>query len=169
MIEVEKTCFFSGHRVLPEMRRGSIILLLERFIVEKYNEGITDFISGGALGFDTLAAQTIIRLKRYFDIYEKMRLILYLPCYDSDYNWSVYDRDIFMQIKFYADEIEIIEKSAYTDTCMKNRNLKMVEDSCCGIVYKTTNVGGTGQTVSMAKKLNRPIINLADYFETSED
>lgn len=166
MIETEKTCFFSGHRILPAIKKDKIISLLERSIIEKYNAGITDFISGGALGFDTIAAQTVIRLKENLELYGKMRLILFLPCYDSDINWNIDDQNILSAIKFYADSIEVIEKSGYTSTCLKNRNRKMVESSCCGIVYKTTNHGGTGQTVAIAKSLDRPVINLADYFKT---
>ena len=162
MIETDKTCFFSGHRKLPEHNKEKIISLIEKNILLKYNAGITNFISGGALGFDTIAAQTVIRLKTNRDLYKKMRLILFLPCYDSDINWSINDRNLLSFIKFNADLVEVIEKSGYTQSCMKVRNRKMVESSCSGIVYKSSNHSGTGQTVSIARKLGIPVVNIAD-------
>lgn len=163
MIFSDKACFFSGHRILPQERREKILSLLEEKIIEKYNEGITDFICGGAIGFDTYAAQTVLRLKN-MEQYKDMRLILYIPNYEYGENWTYQNRCILKTLKCNADIFEIVTKVKYSNESIKIRNQRMVDEACCGIVYKTTNRSGTGQTVAMASRQEKSVINIADYF-----
>lgn len=162
MINESNTCFFSGHRHLPYEKTQRISELLEKEIIERYNCGITNFISGGALGFDTIAGNIVLKLKKNTALYEDMKLILYIPCYSYGMNWNYEQRCDLHRLKSNADFFEIIVKEQYTDDCIKIRNQKMVDDACCGIVYKTIYKSGTSQTVSMAKKQNKSVINLAD-------
>ena len=63
----EKTCCFTGHRKLPSIwGRWKLAAKLEKAIVEQINNGIRFFGAGGALGFDTLAAQTVLKLKKKY-------------------------------------------------------------------------------------------------------
>jgi len=57
------TCCFTGHRVLPANQIEGIIIRLDEEIDRLIVQGITDFISGGALGFDQIAASLIIAKK----------------------------------------------------------------------------------------------------------
>ena len=50
------TCCFTGHRLLPKDRLDEITLRLSRQVDEMIAQGVCRFISGGALGFDQLAA-----------------------------------------------------------------------------------------------------------------
>ena len=59
----ETTCCFTGHRNLPEGERTRIEARLESAIAGFVQRGYRTFCAGGALGFDTLAAQTVLRLK----------------------------------------------------------------------------------------------------------
>ena len=52
----EKTCCFAGHRKLPIRQIERIVLNLDREVDNLIAQGVTDFISGGALGFDHIAA-----------------------------------------------------------------------------------------------------------------
>lgn len=54
------TCCFTGHRNLPA---GKIVKILDREIENLIDKGVTHFISGGALGFDQIAASLIIYKK----------------------------------------------------------------------------------------------------------
>ena len=71
-----KSVCFTGHR---NLRNDSRIIsdflynILDRLISEK---GITDYYSGGAVGFDTIAAFCVIKLK---EKYPQVRLHLVLP------------------------------------------------------------------------------------------
>lgn len=75
----EKTCCFTGHRLLPKAEIPIIKTELKKAIIELINDGVVYFGTGGALGFDTIAAQTILNLK--VD-YPQIKLILVLPCKD---------------------------------------------------------------------------------------
>ena len=80
-MEYEQTCFFSGHRRLPEDPR--LLPALEDAIRRASGAGCRRFLCGGALGFDTLAAQTLLRLREQ----EKLRLCLVLPCRGPERAW----------------------------------------------------------------------------------
>lgn len=76
MIEKTKVACFSGHHKLPEdctkLRQN-----LEKAIISLIERGVVFFGSGGALGFDQLAAETVLRFK---EDYPHIRLIMVLPC-----------------------------------------------------------------------------------------
>ena len=48
----ERTCCFTGHRGLPQDRVERIVMNLNKEVDHLIAQGVTDFISGGALGFD---------------------------------------------------------------------------------------------------------------------
>ncbi len=58
-----KTVCFTGHRIIPENERETILKKLEDTLVDLAEMGYENFIAGGALGFDTLAEEKIIKLK----------------------------------------------------------------------------------------------------------
>lgn len=72
MNEQKKTCCFTGHRKLPANKIQNILINLDREIEALIASGITDFVSGGALGFDQTAASLILVKKetgKMFDWY----------------------------------------------------------------------------------------------------
>lgn len=58
-------------------------------------EGYLYFGAGGALGFDTIAAFAVLKLKKR---YPNIRLILVLPCLDQTRGWSREDVEIYEDI-----------------------------------------------------------------------
>ncbi len=70
-----QTCCFTGHRKIPPEQYAALARRLEQEITCLIGQGIVYFGAGGALGFDTLAAQTVLRLKKK---YPQIKLIL---CY----------------------------------------------------------------------------------------
>ena len=73
------TVCFTGHRSIPEEARASLANELDRVIAELYSLGADTFISGGALGFDLIAACRTARFRAEND---GVRLVLALPCRD---------------------------------------------------------------------------------------
>ena len=71
------TCCFTGHRQLPPEKQVEIAGRLERVIVSLYQRGIRFYGAGDALGFDALAARTVLHLRKNCP---GMKLILVLPC-----------------------------------------------------------------------------------------
>lgn len=53
----EKICCFTGHRNLPPLKVNQVAQRLERAITQLLPSGTQYFMAGGAMGFDTLAAQ----------------------------------------------------------------------------------------------------------------
>lgn len=58
----EKTCCFTGHRAIPARALPALAEELEQTLRRLIGEGMRYFGAGGALGFDTLAAETVLRL-----------------------------------------------------------------------------------------------------------
>ena len=61
-----KTCFFTGHRVIPKKDSSNLLVTLDEKIRELIADGCENFVCGGAVGFDTLAACRVIVAKKYF-------------------------------------------------------------------------------------------------------
>ena len=84
-IMIQYTCCFSGHRSIEEIHLKSLKDNLQNEIISLIQQKMQYFICGGALGFDTLAAQTVIALKK---LYSHIHLTLMLPCRDQDKYWK---------------------------------------------------------------------------------
>lgn len=163
-MEKEFTCFFTGHRKLPKKRINEIKELLMsriKYLIE--DKGVESFIAGGALGFDTLAAETVIELK---EEYPYIKLYLYLPCNDQSKLWSAEDRYKWRMIMTKVDEYKYITEGPYTDGCMQKRNYKMADDALYGLAYCVISKSGTGMTVKYAEEYGGIVENLADKIYT---
>ena len=62
----ERTCCFTGHREIPQSHLPALQKKLEETIRELVSQGFTRFEAGGALGFDTLAENIVLRIKEEF-------------------------------------------------------------------------------------------------------
>ena len=153
----EKTCCFTGHRKIPPEERAGITDRLERVIVSLYQQGIRAYEAGGALGFDALAARTVLHLR---ESYPGMKLILVLPCLTQTRGWPAADVAEYERIKGLADRV-VYTSQAYTAGCMHKRNRHLVDNSSVCVCYLNRKNGGTAYTVDYAAKQRLEIINLA--------
>lgn len=151
----DKTAFFTGHRTLPILKLG-LTRKLKKVIISLINEGYCFFGTGGALGFDTLAAKTVLALKSK---YPHIKLILVLPCTNQANRWNEKDKRLYEKIKAGADKITYTSQ-AYYKGCMHKRNRHLADNSSICICYLTKDSGGTFYTVNYAKSNNLKIINL---------
>ena len=149
MTEKSKTVCFTGHRVLYE-KREEIESKVEAAVRECIGNGSEVFIVGGAIGFDTLAAEMVIRLRKEFP---HIRLVLALPCppEQQSLKWTEAQRKQYQDTINQADEVLILSDN-YTSSCMLDRNRYMVDNSCKIICYLRSERGGTKYTVNYAKK-----------------
>lgn len=46
-----QTCCFTGHRKLPQYKINALIKRLNQEVDNLISQGVTEFISGGAIGF----------------------------------------------------------------------------------------------------------------------
>lgn len=157
MVEKSKVACFSGHRKLPQ----DIIVLkadLKNAIIGLINCGVTFFGSGGALGFDLLAAETVLQLK---EEYPNIRIIMVLPCppEQQSLKWNEEQRKQYQTILKQADKVRILSPR-YTNSCMFERNRHLVDNSAYLICYLREQHGGTFYTVNYAKKQGLKILSL---------
>lgn len=153
-----QTVCFTGHRKIPPERLRVVARRLRETIIKLIEDGCLYFGAGGALGFDTLAAQTVLELKT---IYPQIKLILVLPCLSQTKGWSARDIEIYENIKQKADKV-VYTSQEYTKGCMHKRNRHLVDNSNTCICYLTEKTGGTAYTVDYARNNNLSIINLGE-------
>jgi Uncharacterized protein conserved in bacteria len=153
----ENTCCFTGHRRLPADKIGSITRKLEYEVEQLIKKGVTDFISGGALGFDQMAASLIIAKKQ---MGKDIRLIFALPCKNQDERWNDKQKTFYKDLLKEADEIFYTSES-YHATCMKGRNQFMVEHSMHCICALLHDRSGTSSTVRYAYQKGLNVRNVA--------
>lgn len=162
---IPKTCFFTGHRILYKNEIPKIRSFLREEILNAVNDGFTVFISGGAIGFDAMAAEQVADIRRTYDM---IKLVLYLPCANQSARWSDADKMRYENILSLADEIFYVSKGEYKEGCMKKRNKAMTEASDLCISYMRNKMGGTWQTVGMATEKGIPVINIADSIDAQD-
>lgn len=153
----ETTCCFSGHRSLPE---PDISLLSARLLLHIHmlcEAGVTDFVSGGALGFDQLAAEAVIEARASG---LPVRLIMALPCENQDGRWAPAQRQRYRTLLAEADERHCLSPAYYVG-CMAVRNRFMVDRAAHMLCYQTSHSGGTAQTIAYAREKGLSIVNLA--------
>lgn len=152
-----QTCCFTGHRQLPSEEQTEIANKLERVIATLYQKGIRYYGAGGALGFDALAARTVIRLR---ESYPDMKLILVLPCLTQTRGWKPEDVAEYECIKAQADKV-VYTAQQYTRGCMHRRNRHLVDNSSVCVCYLAKDNGGTAYTVRYAEEKGLQIVNIA--------
>ena len=113
-----RTACFTGHRQIPAEEEEKIRARLDEVIADLIGQGIECYAAGGALGFDTMAAQAVLRAKV---AHPQIRLILILPFPDQSKRWSERNRKVYKEIIAQADEVEYAAEH-YTRFCMFARN-----------------------------------------------
>ncbi len=154
-------CAFTGHRKIEAGHADAISELLFRAITFAYREGCRTFVTGGALGFDTLAAKEIIRFRLS---HHDVRLKLIIPCKNQADGWSPAQISVYEYILSNADEIEYVA-DLYDSGCMRERNRRLADCADIMIAYVSRPYSGAAQTVRMASSLGKQIYNLYPTLE----
>ena len=155
---ITRVCF-TGHRSIEPERASAIFVSLEQLLKSLIHHGATRFYAGGALGFDTIAALTVLHLKK---IHPQIKLCLILPCKSQTKMWSTSDRKIYDRILENADTVEYVGET-YTSHCMHDRNRRLVDSADICIAFCEHNGGGTAYTMAYALKNDKELVNIADF------
>ena len=148
---------FTGHRKIKNEDLPALVRRLDVLIDRCADAGCTNFIAGGAVGFDTLAAKRVIEARRRRP---EITLELILPCRDQTSRWkSLSDINTYRDLKGEADRVEYLQ-IFYDSDCMMKRNRKMVDSSSVCIAYFNGKSGGTANTVDYARRQGLKVINL---------
>ena len=157
-------CCFTGHRTLREPE-AVIQERLTEILTDLIRQGYRHFCAGGALGFDTLAAKTVLELKK---TYEDIHLILVLPFpdqYEKETGWSETDIAAYQDLKTKALRV-IHVMDSYCRGCYYRRNVALVNCSSVCVAYQYKASGGTAYTTAYAAEKNVPVINCASQRKT---
>lgn len=149
-------CCFTGNRP-PRLPWGndesSPLCARAKFLISteiegKIKRGYTLFVSGMALGADTLFAEAVLELKKK---YPSIALECALPCANQSDGWSGDNRIRHARICNDADYVTVVSPT-YRDGCMIKRNRYMVDKSSAVIALCCSMTGGTKSTLDYAKK-----------------
>ena len=154
---MSKICCFTGHRNFSQETAQEIISRLEDTLINLIeNEDFSDFRAGGAIGFDSFAALTVLKLKKK---YTHIKLHLVLPCKDQDKYFSKMEKEIYHFVLNNADSVTYIQEN-YSEGVMFARNRALVDGVDLCIAYLSMLEGGTYQTVTYAKRKKIRTINI---------
>ena len=121
-------------------------------------KGFRQFLTGGALGCDMMAAEVILELKEEYRLSNiSISHWLCMPCLDYTSKWSVADRERLEEIREKSYSFYVSDKS-YFKGCMQKRNRYMVDTSRVLLAVYDGQSGGTRNTVEYAKSKNRKVI-----------
>ncbi|MCI1958882.1 MAG: DUF1273 domain-containing protein [Clostridia bacterium] len=156
----DNVCCFIGNRSLPINKIQNIIINLDQEVENCIAAGVTDFICGGALGFDQIAASMIVAKK---EMGKDIRLVFVLPCKNQDRLWSKQQKILYRNLLSEADEVIYITEK-YNMLCIKRRNIYMVNHSAyciCALLKEESRTSRTSKIVCYARKNGLKIINIA--------
>ena len=150
-------CAFTGHRPkrLPwgskeeDPRCQALKVLMEKAVEQAVQRGCTSFVCGMAQGCDTWFAQIVLDMG--------YPLTAILPCAGQADRWSEEDRLRYEALLSRCNDVITLEDD-YSEGCMLRRNHAMVDMADVLISVYDGCGGGTGSTVSYARRLGLEII-----------
>ncbi len=148
--ETQKTCSFTGHRVLS---KEFDIDKLKEVINTMLIKGFKTFLVGMAMGFDMKCAEILLEKKREFNI----DIIACVPCKEQSKFYKKQDKIRYDEYLKKLDKI-VYFSDEYKEGCMQERNRYMVDNSSVLIAHLKYFKGGALYTVNYAKKKEKEII-----------
>ena len=163
-----KSCCFTGYRphkfgfeFSPENKE---FVTLENKLIDAVfslaDEGCYKFYCGMAMGFDLLAAESVIMLKK---LYKKARieLVAVIPFEKQSDAWDEHWKNRYQKVLRQADSVVYISRE-YKKGCYHTRNCYMVDNSEVVITWYDGQLGGTAATLNYAARKDKKIVNLSD-------
>lgn len=151
-----KTCAFTGYRPskMPwgynesDARCAEFRFRLREALEYLIGQGYTDFMSGGALGFDQMAARIVLSLR---EKYPWVRLIMVIPFDGQADKWSREQRGRWLEIIEASDKV-IHLSHGYDKGVFFRRNHYMVDHANLLLAAYDGQPGGTAGTVAYARR-----------------
>ena len=160
-----KTCAFTGYRPskMPwgydetDTRCVEFRFRLREALEYLIGQGYTNFMSGGALGFDQMAAEIVLSLR---EKYSWVRLIMVIPFDGQADKWSREQRERWLEIIEASDRVIRISHE-YDKGVFFKRNHYLVENADLLLAAFDGQPGGTAGTVAYAKRHGVRVVRLA--------
>ena len=110
-------CCFTGHCDITPYTPDTVFEQTKSIVTLLVSKDFKYFGTGGALGFDTIAAQAVLSVK---ETHPEVKLILVLPCENQTKYWKQQDIDVYNDIKLKADKVKVLA-SHYYNGCMQKK------------------------------------------------
>ena len=171
----EKTfgCCFTGYRPkkfpFPLDSGNGEYVAFENSLIDAIAElaglGYETFYSGMAMGFDIIAAECVLLLKKTPKFKNAdIKLVCALPFLDQSDGYPADWKKRYDGVIALADSTVIISNEYYRN-CYFDRNRFLVDNSDCVVTWFDGSPGGTKNTLTYAKKAGRKIINLNSEYK----
>ena len=153
-----RSAAFSGHRHISPDRVLSLLKNLDATIARLYEEGVTTFYCGMAMGFDLMAAESVLNLRA---LHPEVKLIAVIPFKGQDKFYTDEDKARYAQALASANNKVIMSKS-YSKSSYLRRNIYMLKNASVLVAYldPTQKYGGTAYTCSHTHEYSVSVINL---------
>jgi uncharacterized phage-like protein YoqJ len=150
-------CCFTGHRNLPPNAIEHIMLRLNNEVEDLIRQGVTHFLSGGARGFDLIAAALIVAKKETgYDL----QLDFILPYCNQDALWTEREKKLYRGLLAEADGVKYISETDQSG-CMKRHNCYMVDHADYCIYAMPHDRSGTWKMLQYARQRGLHLISVA--------
>ncbi len=153
----QQAACFTGHRQMGDVNPADIRQRVRSIISDWYDDGITTYYCGMALGFDMLCAEVLLSMR---DEYPDLMLVAAVPFNGQEDRWQEQSKRRYRSILNQADEVVYVSQR-FERGCEAKRNRYMIDHSSRVIAfYDGVNSGGTGKTVAMAKRNRMMLVNI---------
>ena len=120
-----------------------------------YASGYRLFYTGGAVGFDTLAAEAVLSEKRNFP---DMSLVVAVPFNGQDALFSQSAKQRYKRILEEADAVIILSESYYPKCYLRRNDFMLLHSSVLIAYWDGISCGGTSYTVRKALNGKRVVV-----------
>ena len=153
--DIVKTCAFTGYRPskMPwggdesDARCAEFKFRLREALEYLIGRGYANFLSGGALGFDQMAAEIVLSLR---EKYPWVRLVMVIPFDGQADRWTPAQRRRWLDIIEASDQVVHISHG-YDRGVFFRRNHYLVERADLLLAAYDGQPGGTAATVAYAR------------------
>ena len=144
-----KVCALTGHRKLPaDFDKNALIDCLE----ERILSGTDYFLCGMAQGFDLLALECLLYLRKKY----KFEIEACVPYVGQELSFEAAERKRYKEFLELCDK-KIVIFDSYRQGCFLARDRYMVNCADELVAYCKRETGGTAYTVREAKKQKIPV------------
>ena len=156
----QKTACFTGHRLIErdhvESVKARTEIQIRQLILKR---GIRYFGVGGAIGYDTLVAEILFRLRD--TDFPEIKIILVYPFEGFESRWTDEQKATYARLLSKYDKRVCIASTPSREAYLA-RDRHLVDHSSVCVSYCTRSIGGTAYTVRYAMSKGVEVTNIAD-------